>query len=288
MKTIFNRSVLAVLLAASLVACNKHSLDNGKPQLSDPPLLAHAARYDADDETGIVKTVILSESGSYTVIATRTPLDEKGTLLPPVVSGKYSIGGNNSYSLHGFGYMRVVDGTKATASSGVSLIISPTEFTTREYIIDVQKTTVTVSDVLYRFWTVDRTRLRVDGETPIAADFRGCDLNEIATFLDNNGIHHNLSVPVGSEVNGLDISALGSIVVHFGNGEAATATWIQTAQDCFRIRWEGTEYGFLYSIDAATVSYLDASCILTMDATVQTDKGAMPVSVVWVMMPETV
>jgi len=289
MKTLIkNLPFLAVLTAAlTLSACNKqehgHEHNTGKPDLPDAPMLSHAARYDAADTLGIVKTIILSEGGTYTIIATQTPIDDKGTTLPPLSAGKYTAKEQGSYTLHGFGTMTVIQNTKATTDQEVTIILYPTQYTTKEYSMTVTKTTATTTDALYRLWHIEKTRIGISGSVNLAADFDGCDINEIDTFLSTNGIQHNLDIPKDCKVSGVDISALGSIAILYANGEASNASWEQTSTDSYRISWETNDNGLLYSIDNATVSYLDGSCILTMNANISTNKGTLSVTITWVM-----
>lgn len=282
MKKTFIIPLLAVLLAAAATSCTKNGNNNLKPELPEAPMLASAARYETSDPDAIVKSLVLTEGGTYTILTNQKPIDGQGTVLPSVIAGKYTAAGADEYALSGFGTAKI---KKATKGDEFILIISPTEYTTQEYSVTVKKTAVEKTDVLYRLWRISKTRLRIDDPASIAADFNECNINEIDAFLRDNNIGHGFAIPEGSKVTGIDISALGVFTILYQNGKAAYAEWIHIGGENYRIKWNGSEHGLPFDIDDITVSYLDGCCLLSMSATLQSNKGTLNAGLTWMMVP---
>lgn len=272
---------LAALFAASTVSCTKQE-NKQKPELPDAPMLASAAKYETSDPDAVIKSLVLTEGGTYVIISGQKPIDDKGTVLPSVIAGKYALTAAKDYALSGFGTVKIQD---ATRGGDFILIIIPTEYTTQEYTVTVNKTTVKETDVLYRLWTINKTRIKVDEPASIAADFEGCDINEINDFLRDNNIGHGFAIPDASKVSGVDISALGVFTILYQNGKAACAEWIHVSGDKYKIKWSGSELGLPFDIQGISASCLDGCCILTMEALLQTNKGELTATLTWVMTP---
>ena len=162
-----------VALLPLLVSCGKE--DRGDNSFKDPHFLPYAGKLimnsyvpaassvtKATDLVGILESIEFTESGLY-VVGRR--MDGKLEFL----TGSYKVNGD-TYDLDGFGTVKLTV-TRASLTGVIIRYLSGLiETLTAEFMH------ATGTNVAYRGWTIDRTRVTINGfHTPASADFKSTD-----------------------------------------------------------------------------------------------------------------
>lgn len=219
-----------------------------------------------DAPASYVESVEFTESGIYVV-----GINNAGSVT--YKTGSYTVSGN-VYSLSGFGTVEFVS-VSGTSAQVVVKYDGKSEQATATY------RQATRPDPIYRGWTIDKTRATVYGfHTPASADFVGCNFQEIAKFLKDNG-HDPGDVPAGS-LTSVSITASGSIIFSYTDGTADVGDCTVSGSSV-NFTWRNTARVFVIENGKATIEYMDGKCILKVDATLKgsTTSG----SVTFVMSP---
>lgn len=278
-----------ILLAASLAAllpflfsCTKNNQDDNhfeEPRFiqyagqlvinnvnAAPSIQSKAVAVPADVTVSIVESVEFTESGVYVVgINTGGQVSYK--------TGTYTVTGN-AYTLNGFGSVDFVQ-ISGTSAEAIVKYEGRTEQVTGTYRQNPR------TEAIYRGWNIDKTRVTVYGfHTPASADFSGCNFQEIAKFLRDNG-HDPGEVPAGN-LSSVSITGSGSIIFSYTDGTADVGDCTVSGSSV-NFTWRNTTRVFVIKDGKATVEYMDGKCILKIDANL--DKSTTSGSVTFVMSP---
>ena len=261
-----------ILLAASLVAllpllfsCGK--MDNkGEVKFEEPRFVQYAGQLimvgaaATSEPAAAVMAAPLAVGPVYTYVE----FTESGVyVIGSVVSGEtqykngtYSVNGN-VYTLNGFGTVEF-SGT----SGQVDVTITPNGGPAQNMKANLKK--ASTSNVAYRGWTIDKTRATVYGfHTPVTADFIGCNFQEMAKFLNDNG-HKGVYLPSGS-MKSVSITGADSIIFAYSDDSADVAECKLNGSN-ISFSWRGKSRLFEVENGKATIEYLDGKCILKIDA----------------------
>ena len=250
-----------VALLPLLVSCGKDS--KGDNKFEDPHFIQYAGKLvpntyvpavssltKANGLIGILKSIEFTESGLYVV----------GSLIDGKVqftTGTYTVNGN-TYNLNNFGTVEIT----VTGGSMASVIIHYLSGLTETLLADFHRATGT--NVAYRGWTIDKTRVTINGfHTPATADFVGCNFDEMAKFLNDNG-HKGSLLPSGS-LKSVSITGAGSII--FGYSDSTADIGIcKVNGNSVNFSWESGSRLLEVEDGKATIDYMDGKCILTIEA----------------------
>lgn len=258
MKAISRILTLAFLLPL-LFSCNPVSNDT---DFDDPAFLAFAGRLtpkgvmpgtkaDSTLPVGSVTSIELTESG---LVALGIVADEAGNIS--YQTGKYSVA-DDVYTLYGLGTLAFNN----SVSGQVSLTYTPLFGEPQQIPAEFLKPKST--NKAFRTWKVEKTRLTVRGWTVVSADFKGCDLAEIAEFLRNNGNKAPDDVP---NVSVTTISLTGTETMILGYSDnSAELNEFSLNGNVLTYTWKERPDGFTFISDQAVIEYRDGKCLLSID-----------------------
>ena len=258
MKAISRILTLAFLLPL-LFSCNPVSNDT---DFDDPAFLAFAGRLtpkgvmpgtkaDSTLPVGSVTSIELTESG---LVALGIVADEAGNIA--YQTGKYSVT-DDVYTLYGLGTLAFNN----SVSGQVSLTYTPLFGEPQQIPAEFLKPKST--NKAFRTWKVEKTRLTVRGWTVVSADFKGCDLAEIAEFLRNNGNKAPDDVP---NVSVTTISLTGTETMILGYSDnSAELNEFSLNGNVLTYTWKERPDGFTFISDQAVIEYRDGKCLLSID-----------------------
>ena len=278
MKKILLAASLAVLLPL-LFSCGKDHIKGD--HFEEPRFIQYAGqlvpRGGAPAPASVTKAGVTPASLNYLEF-TESGLYILGQLIDGVtnyLSGSYTVSGS-TYNLSGFGSVSfnnsvagVVDLT-ITPSGGVSVTVQA----------DFRRAGDT--NVAYRTWTIDKTRATIRGfHSPVSADFNGCNFDEMAKFLNDNG-HKGDYLPSGS-LKSITFTGVNTLLFVFSDNTVDLGE-CHISGDNVNFSWKGDTRLFEVENGKATIEYLDGKCVFTIDAALKgsTTSG----SVTFVMSPQ--
>ena len=263
MKKIWYGVLLAVLLPL-LAACNKNN-DNDS-RFEDPRFVQYAGQLVLNGP-GVKSADAVTASGSTLA---SIELTESGLYaIGEIVDGelRYSIGDytvdGEVYTLNGYGTIQF---DNSGDSQEVELIITPANGATQTFTARFVR--AAGRNQLYRGWTVDKTRVTVQGWTTAAADFVGCNFQEIADFIRDNGHVIPDDIPTGLSLRTVSFTGTEKILFGFTDGRADVGEFKFNGSS-FTYRWDNDKMGFTFLADQAIVEYQDGKCILTIRADIE-------------------
>lgn len=266
-KSLFAALALGALLPL-LVACGTKNTDTDT-RFENPRFIQYAGQLiprggapapaqqalpSAADGAEVV-FIELTESGLYVIgLATAGETTYK--------AGNYSVNGH-VYTLNGYGTIEF-----SGDSGEVDLTITPSGGSAKT--IKATFTKASVSDMVYRGYTVDKTRV-VAGSA--GADFTGLNFKDIADFLRNNGFDLTDEVK-DIKVASVSITAAGSFIIAYSDGSADVATSVLSGP-ILSYNWRAEAMGYSFETGKGSISYLDGKCILSLSARVNGTDGSV-------------
>jgi hypothetical protein len=250
-----------VALLPLLVSCGKEG--KGDTTFEDPHFIQYAGRLVANSAVpaaqssatkatgliGILKSIEFTESGLYVV-----GREVNGQL--EFLTGSYSVNGN-TYNLNNFGTVEFKM-FGSTAAVSIDYLNGMSEALTAQFL------KATSANVIYRGWTIDKTRVTINGfHTPATADFVGCNFDEMAKFLNDNG-HKGSLLPSGS-LKSISITGAGSIIFGFSDNTADLGS-CTVSGNSVSFSWQSGSRLMEVENGKATIDYMDGKCILKIEA----------------------
>ena len=279
MKKILFVATLAALLPL-LFACGK--VDDNKPHFDEPRFVQYAGQLVPRGGSLTPSSRALTPAAAASPVITFLEFTESGLYVlgrqidgaVKYISGTYSVSGD-TYTLSGFG-----TASFSNAIAGlVQLTITPNGGASETLQADFKKAGST--DVAYRTWTIDKTRATIRGfHSPVSADFVGCNFDEMAKFLNDNG-HKGDYLPSGS-LKSISFTGVNTLVFVFSDNTVDLGE-CHISGDNVSFSWKGDTRLFEVENGKATIEYMDGKCVFTVDAALKgsTTSG----SVTFVMSP---
>lgn len=277
MKKLYYILALAALLPL-FFSCDPTS--GTDPDFGDPAFLKEAGRLMPESmtpttkaggtaEIGRIVSIELSESGVYALgqIADSTGRVSYKTGLYYIAKGIYELAGLGTLSF---------DNSQA---GNVMVTYAPMGGDTLQAQARFIK--ATSSNKAYRGWKIEKTRVTVKGWTTVSADFKGCNLAEIAEFLRNNGNKAPVDVPNHS-INSISFTGTETMILAYSDGSGDLSEFSLNG-NVVTYTWKERPEGFTFITDRAVIEYLDGKCLMTIDGSIEgsTTSG----SVTFVMSP---
>ena len=277
MKILYRILVFASLLPM-LFACDPTSGNN--PHFGDPAFLKEAGRLMPQSmmpgtkagetpEVGSIASIELTESGLY---ALGLVTDERGTVAYTMGSF-YMIG--SAYHLSGLGTLSFDNSHAGRVEMTYTPLGGAQQQVSAEFIKAKSSNTV------YRSWKVERTRVTVKGWTVVSADFKGCNLPEIAEFLRNNGNKAPEEVP-NLSINTISFTGTETMILAYDD-DSADLNEFSLNGNVLTYTWDERPSGFTFLTDKAIIEYMDGKCLLTIDGAI--DNSTTSGSVTFVLSP---
>ena len=250
-----------VALLSMLVSCSKPE-NKGDNNFKNPQFVQVAGHLvplsninaltsltKADAAPAILHSIEFTESGLYVV---GRQVDSK----IEYITGTYTVNGS-VYNLAGFGTVEL-SGTTGNRTATVKYLNG-----TEETFPCVFQT-ATDTNVAYRGWTIDKTRVTINGfHAPASADFKGCNFDEMKKFLNDNG-HKGVYLPSGS-LTSVSITGTNSIIFAYSDSTADVAYYSFSGSN-INFSWESGSRLLEVENGKATIDYLDGKCILKLEA----------------------
>ena len=263
MKQLYSQLLVLAALLPLLIACN--DFNNKETKFEDPAFLAYAGHLSlqgiqtttkAMDAAASAESVIVSfeltESGYYYI--GRLTGDEVS-----YTSGHYTVSGNE-YKLNGFGVL-LFDNSK---TGMVQLRIKPDGG--KEEVITALFQKPSGTNMAYRTWKVEKTRVTAKGWVTVSAEFNGCDFREIASFLKENNHKVPDDVPDRS-VSSLTLTGTEKMIIGYSDGSADFSEFSLSGNV---ISYKINQYlGFTFETDQAIIEYEDGKCLLTINGRIR-------------------
>ena len=250
-----------VALLPLLVSCSKQD-DKGDNTFKEPRFVQVAGQLvplnninaltsltKADAEPAILQSIEFTESGLYVVGL------QKGSKIE-YTTGTYTANGN-VYSLAGFGTVEL-SGTTGSRTATIKYLDGSEE------TIPVVFLTATDTNVAYRGWTIDKTRVTINGfHAPASADFKGCNFDDMKKFLNENG-HKGDYLPSGS-LTSVSITGANSIIFAYSDNSADVAVYSFSGTN-INFSWQSGSRLLEIENGKGSIDYLDGKCILKLEA----------------------
>ena len=271
-----------VALLPLLFACNKN--DDNDTRFEDPRFIQYAGQLipasslTASADQSAIRTDDVPENVLHSIELTESGLYAVGTLTRGELNyrmGEYSVAGD-VYTLKGYGSIQF-DNSNA---GQVDLVITQDGKAATEMPATFSRATGT--DQLYRGWTIDKTRVTVRGWTTASADFKGCNLYEIAQFIRNNGHDAPDDIAPGLELRSISFTGTEKMFFAYSDG-TGDASEFKYNGSSFTYRWDDDKMGFTFLPKQASVEYMDGKCILSISSDIQASTTS--VSVTFVLSP---
>ena len=278
MKKILLAASLAVLLPL-LLSCGKEN--NKGNNFNEPRFVQYAGQLVPRGGTPATTSSVTKAGATPATISflefTESGLYILGQLIDGAtsyLSGSYSVSGS-TYSLSGYGTVSFNN----SVAGIVDLTITPTGGVSVTVKAELRKASDT--NIAYRTWTIDKTRATIRGfHSPVSADFNGCNFDEMAKFLNDNG-HKGDYLPSGS-LKSITFTGANTLLFVFSDNTVDLGE-CHISGDNVSFSWKGDTRLFEVENGKATIEYLDGKCIFTVDAALKgsTTSG----SVTFVMSP---
>ncbi|MBP5626002.1 MAG: hypothetical protein J6W98_03700 [Bacteroidales bacterium] len=254
-----------VALLPLLIACDKTNVGTDT-RFEDPRFVQYAGQLILDGP-GVKSADAVTVSGSTLA---SIELTESGLYaIGEIVDGalRYSIGDytvdGEVYTLNGYGTIQF---DNSGDSQEVELIVTPAGSATRTFTARFVR--AAGRNQLYRGWTVEKTRVTILGWTTAAADFAGCNFQEIADFIRNSGHVIPDDIPTGLSLRTVSFTGTEKILFGFTDGRADVGEFKFNGSS-FTYRWDNDKMGFTFLADQAIVEYQDGRCLLTIRADIE-------------------
>lgn len=250
-----------VALLPLLVSCGKEG--KGDNTFEEPRFIQYAGKLipnsyipavgsltKATGLIGILESIEFTESGLYVV---GHWMDGELEFL----TGNYKVNGD-VYDLENFGTVQLTATRAGLTGVIIRYLSGLVEALSAEFLH------ATGTNVAYRGWTIDKTRVTINGfHTPASADFKGCNFEEMAKFLNENG-HKGSLLPPGS-LKSVSITGTNSIVFAYSDGTADVASYTFSGST-INFSWQSGSRLLEVENGKATIDYLDGKCILKIEA----------------------
>lgn len=297
MKNKTTLSLLAVLLTATFaISCTKDNTDpGGKDQ---PQYEEYCGRFAKAGQPGeglapnaperTFEAVTFTENGTYILINTPVPYnsglhgEHEYNILPAVMAGAYTVSADGTYTLEGFGSAVVKKGTKA-GKGGCTIKFDPSKLKMRQYEVETEPSGERAEGDLFRKWNVDKTRIRIDGQTKASTELTGCNLQEVMNYFWENGIIIAVNIPADSIIEAVEISGYNEMVFLLQNGRCGSATLSGYNGSDLSLKWNGDYGDDDFTAGSATVSFEDGKCVFTENAKLTTITGETAIYITWVL-----
>lgn len=249
---------LSALMVPAFVACNKDDKTDVTQKELPAPKYQEQAQKLTFSEGSKYESIELTESGRFIAVLRSNPSSVQTKASDPIViTGTYTVNGK-TYKLEGIGDMTVEEG-----ASGSNVTVT----------IDGDTVTATVEepkdDPLYRTWAIAQARFKVTGSGLGDAGVsyttkNGCNLEEVADYLKDNGVNFDETEYAGYNVKTITISGCGGFLVEFTgvnpyvgesifSGSAFSYDLnVQGGSNLFNVKGNGT------------VAYDSGYCVLTL------------------------
>ena len=261
-----------LILAAALpllFACEP--VPDTDPDFPDPKFVSYAGHLSLESTkpaakaSGTVLTkaanprnivsVELTESGMYVIGF----LDDNTSELT-YKTGTYTMSGND-YLLSGYGTLSFDNSKSGPVSltfrpDGASALVIPAVF---------EKPTGT--NKAYRTWDVEKTRVTAKGWVTVSADFIGCNLAEIATFLRNNSHKAPTDVPNRS-IKTITLTGTDRMILGYSDGYA-DLTEFSLSGNVLTYKFNDGMKSFTFETDQAIIEYENSKCLLTINGRIR-------------------
>lgn len=269
------KRIAFLILSLTLLVFYSCEKNGGKSSYVFPPApyVGQAVRYTNVEIGADIQFVSFTEGGTY--LLCRKPDAQKPKQYK---AGGYTVDDEGVYHLTGYGTVKK-GGTKAQATE--ELTFTPTEG--EPVTIPCTMELAGESGDLFRQWKVVTTRVKFSGDMTIAADFDGCDLNQICSFLKTNGVIDRDSFPAGQKVSLVDISGLGEIAVLYENGNVDVATITQYGISALNYVWAEPGMGYEFEIGKAVIEYDGDTCIFSVLGQFKGNGKTIDIKLMWAL-----
>ena len=260
MKKILFIATLAALLPM-LFSCGKQE-NGGENQFDEPRFVQYAGKLVPRSGTPAAASLAVTTYAVVTPTISFIEFTESGLFVIGRTSGtdtEYATGTYTTTDGKIFSLSNNMTVTLSSNASGlVDVSISPSGESFKANLTKASGT-----NVAYRTWTIDKVRMTVNGwGSPVTAEFQGCNLTEIAAFLNNNGFKGTY-LPSCS-LNSISFTGSGSVLFAFSDNTA----------DCGDCTISGSNVSFSFKSKSrllelengkATIDYMDGKCIVKVD-----------------------
>lgn len=208
MKKSFLLLALSALMLPAFVACNKDDSTTEEVKFEAPKYQKAAQKITLQGSD--IKSIEFTESGRY--IVERAIVLTKAEEETEFITGTFTFDGK-TYKLDGFGEVEV-------SGSGRNVTVTVTEASGETTTVTGSSEAPTSTDPAYRTWKIENVKFKVTGGDLSSAGVtytssKGADLNDIADYLNKNGVKFNADEYEGYNIQYITISGCGGFIIDF-------------------------------------------------------------------------
>jgi len=246
------KALLFISLAAVLCSCGKPI--SSEDTFENPRFIQYAGQL--VPQSGTLQYSEFTESGLYIAgMPGSTKAGPVGEIIQ-YFTGNYTVSGDE-YSLGSFGTMKF-----SNASAGVVDLTYTIGGTTET--VKAVLTKATAANVLFRSWTVDKTRVSIADGVTVSADFKGCNFKDIADFFRDNGYVVEDDIPAGHSLSSVSVTGAGSLIFVYSDGDIGLGSCTVSGSS-LSYQWNEPEMGYSFETGKAGYSFQGNKCILAFE-----------------------
>lgn len=266
-----------VLAAFSATGCKK---DDGPDPVDPtvlpvPPMADYAVKVDVTTLETPYISFEATEGGRYIV----------GKADGTYATGSYTFN-DGVYALQNFGKV-VVSKTKAD-----NTVLYLTFIPDGEGEIKVEGTPATQSTDDYtkelcRLWEIKKTRISLTDAVNVAAEFNGCNLNEIQEFITQY-VDLKKKVPAGMNVTGVTFTSMSTYMIEYTAHPADIGewNWDSVSHSSLKYKWNKEDMGYEWENGSATIEYVEGHLLFSGSVDLKNDDKNYHVTVYMTMAPK--
>lgn len=261
--------LLAVLFSILTVAssCNK-TPGPVEPKFDTPAYAEYAQKLSVTESEADIAWMEFTEAGRYIIAYRNWPNGTKAVAEPEehyyYVTGTYTVSGNDTYVLSGFGTVEV---------SGNAVTIEPEHGDTVTMAVTTEPSVedTPLNDNVARSWKIDNVRLGIttgSGAT-VNVTKRGCDIHAIAAELKDKGVNVDPDTFEGFIVNEITFTKSSTFMISFTQKNPYVGEYTLSNDGKFHCELDGASQEIFYNgtMDG-NVTFEGNTLIFTVNLTV--------------------
>ena len=252
---------LSALMLPVFIACNKDDSTTEEVKFEAPKYQKAAQKITLQNSD--IKSIEFTESGRFIIERAVTKAEET-----EFITGTYTYDGK-TYTLNGFGKVEV-------SGSGNNVTVTVTENSGASTTVSGSAEAPVSTDPTFRTWKIENVKFKVTGGDLSGAGVTytsstGADLNDIADYLNKNGVKFNADEYKGYNIQYITISGCGGFIIDF-SGEPSYVGESEIKGSNFEYNLEIGGSNLINSEGDGTIAFKNGRLVLTLNGEIKGSK----------------